>query len=595
MNLPDAAAKCHARSLLTAILAAASIEEVDPKGRTALFRAARVGRLENVCLLLQHGANPDAKCGTGEAPLQAAARYGHLECVRELVTAGAVLNYCPDPAQSEYSETALCSAVRRNHPEVVRFLLDAGADPNAGSAAERFPLHEAAAWGIRPLCKMLACAGADLNLLSKGYGRPLHAAIGGSAIDTIQELLDLGADVNASDSRGFSSIMHAAMSIEGSVELVFAVLKGKPKLNLKNAAGETVLDLARSFKKDEVIRILGLLGAPETEPDEQEPSIIILPDGSEMEVEFVTNQDNWRIDVSAEKGDHEMAAALPSCPKLASYLGWRSSFAHWEVLWRCHLSTAGGAKQALSLSRLAYFVRGCQNRPVGTELNDGPSYLGESHQEAVDRFVNEGLLAVAGPLETILAVTTVSELKNIAKRIGFEVRGTKDAIVEQLLCHQEGQPFEEILLKHRLYVGTPAVDMELEQKAGFLEAAQSRLLKETLDALIDGDLLWGASLAQNLIATRSSFRKLSPEDLCRARLVLSNPIPNYVKCREKDSPMLRAIAALHVWEIVKEDTWNLLFVSAAPTHRDRDLSPSRFARLILVAELSDDIEDTWQF
>jgi putative DNA methylase len=73
MSLPNAAATCRASALRGKLDAGAQIEERDAKGRTALFRAARVGRLENILLLLERGAAPNAKDDTDEAPLQAAA------------------------------------------------------------------------------------------------------------------------------------------------------------------------------------------------------------------------------------------------------------------------------------------------------------------------------------------------------------------------------------------------------------------------------------------------------------------------------------------------------------------------------------------
>ena len=167
MSLPNAAAACRAPALRAKLDAGAHIEERDVKGRTALFRAARVGRLENIVLLLERGADPNAKDNTDEAPLQAAARYGYLECVRALIEAGARINDFPDPAKTEYSETALCSAVRRKFSEVAEFLLGAGADPNAASSSERLPLHEAAGSGNLPLCRALVAAGANLKTTVK--------------------------------------------------------------------------------------------------------------------------------------------------------------------------------------------------------------------------------------------------------------------------------------------------------------------------------------------------------------------------------------------------------------------------------------------
>lgn len=115
-----------------------------PRGRTALFLAARSDRLGHISLLLQKGADPNLADESDEAPLQVASRHGHLECVNQLLRAGVNIDRCPDPSKTGYSETALCSAISHRFDIVAERLLECGANPNAISSARKYALHAAA-------------------------------------------------------------------------------------------------------------------------------------------------------------------------------------------------------------------------------------------------------------------------------------------------------------------------------------------------------------------------------------------------------------------------------------------------------------------
>jgi ankyrin len=57
--------------------------------QTPLHIAARMGNVDNVVLLLQHGANPDATTKDNYTPLHIAAKEGHEEVVSVLLDHGA--------------------------------------------------------------------------------------------------------------------------------------------------------------------------------------------------------------------------------------------------------------------------------------------------------------------------------------------------------------------------------------------------------------------------------------------------------------------------------------------------------------------------
>ncbi len=69
----------------------AEVDGADQYGRTALMLAARQGEVENIFLLLEAGANPNAVADLpkGNTALRLARRGGHGEAIRVLMYAGA--------------------------------------------------------------------------------------------------------------------------------------------------------------------------------------------------------------------------------------------------------------------------------------------------------------------------------------------------------------------------------------------------------------------------------------------------------------------------------------------------------------------------
>eukprot|EP01024_Parvocaulis_polyphysoides_P002348 TRINITY_DN107356_c0_g1_i1.p2 TRINITY_DN107356_c0_g1~~TRINITY_DN107356_c0_g1_i1.p2 ORF type:complete len:179 (+),score=18.58 TRINITY_DN107356_c0_g1_i1:63-599(+) len=90
-------------------------------GYTPLHYAARAGQIEAVRLLLQYGAEVNARLVTSQATsLHRAAVAGQLEIVKMLVE-----NRADGMMQDADGETALHKAIRENHEEVVNFLCTA--------------------------------------------------------------------------------------------------------------------------------------------------------------------------------------------------------------------------------------------------------------------------------------------------------------------------------------------------------------------------------------------------------------------------------------------------------------------------------------
>jgi ankyrin repeat protein len=154
-------------------------------------------------------------------PLELAATYNTDASVVELLLrAGAKVN-----AVSEYGATALQGAVSWNpNPEVTRLLLAAGADlyVNGNSV-----LVEAARQNSPEIVRLLVEAGANVNE-PVGEEFPLFAALQQNCFDTVETLLELGADASLVSTSGRSALHRILLRTEEVVRYARAnQLKGE--------------------------------------------------------------------------------------------------------------------------------------------------------------------------------------------------------------------------------------------------------------------------------------------------------------------------------------------------------------------------------
>ena len=174
---------------------------------TPLHLAVRAGNLEITRLLLEHGADMDAKTDDDIAPLHLAVRgAGNLKISRLLLERGASVD-----AKTDDNTTPLHLASGAGNLEITQLLLDRGADMEAQMDDDMMtPLLLATQYDHLDVVRLLLDRGAAVDSKDVNDGwTPLHwiafivnmsmftQGMGGSHLEVARLLLERGAAVDA--------------------------------------------------------------------------------------------------------------------------------------------------------------------------------------------------------------------------------------------------------------------------------------------------------------------------------------------------------------------------------------------------------------
>jgi uncharacterized protein len=248
-----AAREGHVDTARLLIEAGADVNEVDKNDITPLFMAISNNHIEMARFLIERGANIHAKDWYGRTPLFAAVEMRNVD-----------LHY----VTFEHMVTA---EDRKDILDFIKLLLDNGADPNirvkevpplrswmyllGGSLAwvdftGQTPFLLASLSGDVSTMRLLLDHGADPKVTTFGGTTPLMAAAGinwvynqtftegePALLEAVKLCVELGMDVNATNSMGLTPVMGAANRGSNSI-IEFLVSKGA-RLDLKDKAGRT--------------------------------------------------------------------------------------------------------------------------------------------------------------------------------------------------------------------------------------------------------------------------------------------------------------------------------------------------------------------
>ena len=253
------------------LLAGADVNVKDKDGVTLLMRAASAGRADMVQLLLAKGARSDAKTNGGVDALMMACVGGYADAARSLIAAKADVR-----ATDNQGRTALMAAASSGSGIAMEALLKAGADVAAKDASGGTALTYAAAegqadaaillqkHGAKPtnlelilaagrcnaaVVQSFVTAGMNVNVSEAGT-TPLVAAAGGDCVETVDVLLSKGANVNATNSDGWTALMKATAA--GYPDVVRRLLAKGADISIEDSLGRTASMYAQRADRQEI-------------------------------------------------------------------------------------------------------------------------------------------------------------------------------------------------------------------------------------------------------------------------------------------------------------------------------------------------------
>lgn len=223
-----------------------------------LFDAAQVGDSEKVLELIRKKADvnysetiPVTEGGDVErwTPLMSAAAAGNMSIVKQLVNAGAWINYM----NSKFFN-ALWLASINGHLEVVKLLVANGAYVDNQSDDEMTPLMNAATYGHYDVAKYLVTRKAKLNLVHKDGDSALMLALANGHSDIARLLIASGANINIQNKFGVTPL-HIAVA-ENNEAMVKLLIEEKADRLAKTDGGKTALDIAKARGDEKIIKLL---------------------------------------------------------------------------------------------------------------------------------------------------------------------------------------------------------------------------------------------------------------------------------------------------------------------------------------------------
>ncbi|KAI0290866.1 hypothetical protein BC826DRAFT_956018 [Russula brevipes] len=174
---------------------------------TPLHAASLRGHADVARVLLDHGANANARNVFGESPLYVAHVGNHFDVMKLLLERGAHAD-----AQGDSLGTALHEAAYDGHTEVAQLLLRHGANVDARGNMNRTPLFFASSHGHRDIVQLLLDHRAEVDPESVIHETPLWAASDKGHLEIVRLLLDHGADVHFRKNRGQTAFQRATLN-----------------------------------------------------------------------------------------------------------------------------------------------------------------------------------------------------------------------------------------------------------------------------------------------------------------------------------------------------------------------------------------------
>ncbi|RWS03465.1 protein phosphatase 1 regulatory subunit 16A-like protein [Dinothrombium tinctorium] len=224
--LLEAAARNDVEEVRRLLMLGVSPDSTNEDGLTALHQCCIDDSEEMMKLLIDFGANVNAKDSEQWTPLHAAATCGHLHLVKYLISKEADLlavnadgnmpyDICEDEATLDYIESEMAkkgitqemidetrAAVENEMLQDLKILEERGDDLEFRDAQGATPLHIAAANGYLSVVEFLLDHHVSTDVVDNDLWQPIHAAACWGHPDVVEMLVQAGADLNAKTKNG---------------------------------------------------------------------------------------------------------------------------------------------------------------------------------------------------------------------------------------------------------------------------------------------------------------------------------------------------------------------------------------------------------
>jgi ankyrin repeat protein len=227
-----------------------------PGGSSLAARPASTGPAQTSPRSHAQGSASSSRDSVGalDRNLIAAATLGDLELVKRLLAAGASAQ-----ATDERGRNALLVAVYSRHTEVAKALVAAGADVNRKDIESNSPFLLAAATGQLEVVQLALAHGADLNGTDKNDSTALIVACEHGNTEVVKVLLKAGVAIDHVNRQGWTALLETIVMGDGSAryeDTVQLLLDAGADANLADRDGTTPTRHARERSYKTMVKML---------------------------------------------------------------------------------------------------------------------------------------------------------------------------------------------------------------------------------------------------------------------------------------------------------------------------------------------------